>query len=209
MEAGTNAGIGAIRARVSECEVAAEISAALIRNGSDVAGPGPMGSGVRAAHLHATYEDRVLERGDTVVLEVDGCVHQYYAQFFRTIKVGHASDDERRLASRLLALQDRAWAEVRDGASVCRADRIIRDGLEAEGIARYTNNTFSTIGFTVMPPGPGLLVVRGSDWAFRAGMTFHSYVKLGAFMFSETILVTPNGYERRTNHPRKLVVTAA
>jgi Xaa-Pro dipeptidase len=209
VEAGTVAGIEAARAGVSEREVAAEISAALIRAGSDVAGPGPMGSGERAEHLHARYENRVLQAGDTMNLEVDGCVTEYYARFFRTLKIGRATADERALADRLLRLQERAWAEVRPGAPVSVPDRMIREGIEAEGIARYTNNTFSSIGLTLYPPQRSALVVRGSDWAFEAGMAFHSYVKVGAFMFSETIAVTDDGHELLTRHPRELIVTPA
>ena len=205
--AGTEAGVAAARAGVTEREVAAAISSALILAGSDVAGPGPMGSGERAEHLHARYEDRVLQRGDTMNLEVDGCVKEYYARFFRTLKIGSATAAERDLAERLLRLQERAWAEVADGAPVAVPDRIIREGIEAEGIARYTNNTFSSIGLTLYPPQRSALVVRGSDWTFEAGMAFHSYVKVGAFMFSETIAVTSTGYERLTKHPREFIVT--
>jgi Xaa-Pro dipeptidase len=53
VEAGMGAGVEAAAAGVSEREVAAAISSALILTGSDVAGPGPMGSGERAEHLHA------------------------------------------------------------------------------------------------------------------------------------------------------------
>src|SRR5207249_2634443 len=125
VEAATAAGIEATRAGVTERDVAAAISSALILNGSDVAGPGPMGSGERARHLHATFEDRVLERGDTLVLEVDGCVHHYYSRFFRTILVGEATIEEDALAAKVIDLQERAWTEVRAGASVVNADRVL------------------------------------------------------------------------------------
>ena len=209
VEAGTYAGVAATRAGASEREVAAAISAALILAGSDVAGPGPMGSGERARHLHATFEDRVLRRGDTVVFEVDGCVRHYYSRFFRTIKVGEASPDEASLARRVFALQDRAWQEVRPGAPVATADRALRSAIEAEIGTRYTNNSFGSIGLTLFPAAPALLAVAASDWRFEAGMTFHSYAKVGPMLLSETILVTEAGYERLTNYPRELIVTPA
>ena len=65
-----------------------------------------------------------------------------------------------------------------------------------------------SIGLT-LGPGASLLAVRGSDWPVLAGMTFHSYVKVGAMMFSETILITQRGGERLTRFPRELVVTPA
>jgi Xaa-Pro dipeptidase len=208
VEAGMRAGIAAIRAGTTEREVAAEISGALIRGGSDVAGPGPMGSGERAEHLHAQYEDRVLERGDSVVLEVDGCVHAYYSRFFRTIKVGAVSPKERALAVRLVKLQDQAYAEVRAGAPVHVADRIIRDGILRETGQRYTTNTFGSIGFT-LSPARTLSVVETSDWSFASGMTFHSYLRVGSIFFSETLLVTDTGPELLTTMPRELIVTSS
>jgi Xaa-Pro dipeptidase len=207
VEAGTAAGIAATRAGVTERDVAAAISSALILAGSDVAGPGPMGSGERARHLHATFEDRVLQPGDTVVLEVDGCVHHYYSRFFRTILVGRATPEERALASKVIDLQDRAWAEVRPGAPAATADRILRSGIEALTGRPYTNNSFGSIGLTLFPPAPALLAVAGSDWHFEAGQAFHSYAKVDTMFFSETILVTDDGYERLTCFPRELVVT--
>ena len=190
VEAATAAGIDATRAGVTERDVAAAISSALILSGSDVAGPGPMGSGERARHLHATFEDRVLQRGDTVVLEVDGCVHHYYSRFFRTILVGQATAEERALATKVLDLQDRAWAEVRPGAPVATADRILRSGIETLTGRPYTNNSFGSIGLTLFPPAPALLAVATSDWSFEAGQAFHSYAKVDTMFFSETILVT-------------------
>jgi Xaa-Pro dipeptidase len=207
VEAGTAAGIDAARAGVTERDVAAAISSALILAGSDVAGPGPMGSGERARHLHATFESRVLQRGDTLVLEVDGCVHHYYSRFFRTIKVGEASAEEQALAARVIDLQDRAWSGVRAGARVAAADAVLRSGIETLTGGPYTNNSFGSIGLTLYPPAPALLAVAGSDWRFEAGMTFHSYAKVDWMFMSETILVTDDGYERLTCFPRELVVT--
>ncbi len=206
VEAGMAAGIRAAGVGVNEREVAAETAAALVRAGSDVAGPGPIASGERAANIHGKYEDRVLADGDTLNLEVDGCVRFYFSRFFRTVKIGHATRDEEQLAPRLLRLQERAWAEVADGSPVAVPDRIIREGVLAEGVARYTNNSFYSIGFDLAPTPRTLAVVADSDWTFRAGMTFHSYVKVGAFFFSETIAVTDSGIERLTNYPRELIV---
>jgi Xaa-Pro dipeptidase len=208
-EAGMAAGVAAARAGVSERDLAAAVSSALVMAGSDVAGPGPIASGPRAAHIHASYEDRTLERGDTINIEVDGCVRYYYSRFFRTIKVGTATPEEEALARRMLALQDRAYAEVTDGAHVGVADKIIRDGIHAEGVKHYTNNSLYSIGFALAPAARTLAVVPTSDWRFEAGMAFHSYVKVGAFFFSETIAVTKDGYERLTNYPRELIVTPA
>ena len=67
-EAGMEAGLVAAVAGATEREMAAEICAAMIRAGSDRAGPGVLSSGERALHLHGGYTDRELQHGDTVQL---------------------------------------------------------------------------------------------------------------------------------------------
>ena len=46
-----------------------------------------------------------------------------------------------------------------------------------------------------------------SEWSFEVGMTFHSYLLVKDFGFSETIAVTENGFERLTQYPRQLFVS--
>ena len=38
-------------------------------------------------------------------------------------------------------------------------------------------------------------------------MTFHTYLLVDGFGFSETIAITEVGYEQLTNYPRALIVT--
>jgi Xaa-Pro dipeptidase len=167
VEAGTDAGIAAAHEGATEREVAAAISSALILSGSDVAGPGPMGSGERARHLHATFEDRPLERGDALVLEVDGCVRHYYSSFFRTALIGDATPEQRGFAREVIDLQDRTWDLVKPGAPVAEADRVLRSGIERLTGKPYTNNSFGSIGLTLYPPAPALLAVASSDGGSR------------------------------------------
>ncbi|HEY5719733.1 MAG TPA: aminopeptidase P family protein, partial [Gammaproteobacteria bacterium] len=46
-----------------------------------------------------------------------------------------------------------------------------------------------------------------ATWTFEPGMTFHTYILARGFGMSETILVTPEGCERLTRYPRKLLVS--
>ena len=206
-EAGMTAGVEAAGAGVPEREVAAAVSAAMVRAGSDEPGPGVLSSGERARHLHGGYGDRRLEEGDTLQLEVTPNVRQYHARFMRTIKVGRATDEERDTAAALLAVQDRALAQVRPGVSAAVPDRVYRDGIVATGLTdRYTNKTFYSVGLILRPSGgEPLEATPGSTWTFLPGMTFHTYLMVDGFGFSETIAVTPSGYERLTNYPRRLI----
>ena len=208
-EAGMAAGVEAARAGLPEREVAAAVCAALVRAGSDEPGPGVLASGPRARHLHGGYGDRILEEGDTLQLEVTPNVRQYHARFMRTIKIGRATAEERSRAAALIAIQDRALAEVGPGVPAALPDRIYREGIAATGLTdTYTNKTFYSVGLLLRPSGgEPLEATPGCTWRFRPGMTFHTYVLVDGFGFSETIAVTATGHERLTRYPRRLIVT--
>ena len=210
-ESGMAAAAATARAGITERMLAAAISEALIRAGSDMPGPGVLSSGERAFHLHGSYTDRELAAGQTVQFEVLACVRHYHARFMRTIKVARASAEDFRLAERLIRIQDDAIAAVAPGVRATVPDAIYRDGVLSAGLAeRYTNKTFYGVGLLLPPSGgEGPEASPAADWTFAANMTFHTYVLARDFGFSETILVTGTGCERLTNYPRALIVAGA
>ena len=207
-EAGMAAAADTARAGITERVLAAAISDALVRAGSDTPGPGVLSSGERAFHLHGSYTDRELAAGQTVQFEVLACVRHYHARFMRTIKVSRASAEDFRLAERLIRIQDDAIAAVAPGVHASVPDAIYRNGVLSAGLAeRYTNKTFYGVGLLLPPSGgEGPEAHPAADWAFAANMTFHTYVLARDFGFSETILVTETGCERLTKWPRELIV---
>ena len=210
-ESGMAAAAATARAGITERTLAAAISEALIRAGSDMPGPGVLSSGERAFHLHGSYTDRELAAGRTVQFEVLACVRHYHARFMRTIKVARASVEDFRLAERLIRIQDDAIAAVAPGVHASVPDTIYRYGVLSAGLAeRYTNKTFYGVGLLLPPSGgEGPEASPAADWMFAENMTFHTYVLARDFGFSETILVTGTGCERLTNYPRELIVAGA
>lgn len=209
-EAGMDAARATAAAGVSEREVAASIVAAMIRAGSDHPGPGPLSSGERAFHLHGGFTDRVLRHGDTLQCECTPAVRHYHARFMRTIKIGAATPAEHDKLAAIIAVQDEALAAVRPGVAAAVPDAIYREGILRRGLRKdYTNKTFYSVGL-MMPPvgGEALEAAPGATWTFETGMVFHTYVLADSFGFSETIAITPEGYERLTTYPREMIVTA-
>jgi Xaa-Pro dipeptidase len=208
-EAGMQAAIDSARVGATEREMAAAICDAMIRAGSDLAGPGVMASGERAYHLHGYYTDRVLEHGDIVQIETTPNVRHYHARFMRPIRVAHASDEDFRIVEQLTAIQDAALASIKPGVAATVPDRIYREGVLSAGLRdTYTNKTMYSVGFMLLPiSGENLEASPVADWSFEVGMTLHTYVLAKGFGMSETIAITPGGYERLTNFPRKLFVS--
>ncbi len=208
-EAGMSAAVASARAGNSEREMAAEICAAMIRAGSDLPGPGVLSSGERAFHLHGGYTDRVLAHGDIVQVETTPNVRHYHARFMRPIRVGAASAADLGIVSNLIAIQDKALAEVAPGVLAAVPDRIYREGVLGAGLGEtYTNKTFYSVGLMLQPVGgEPLEAAPGCTWTFEPGMVFHTYVLARGFGMSETILVTETGHERLTTFPRQLFVS--
>jgi Xaa-Pro dipeptidase len=208
-EAGMQAAIDSAKVGASEREMAAAICDAMIRAGSDLPGPGVMASGERAYHLHGYYTDRILEPGDMVQIETTPNVRHYHARFMRPIRVAHASDEDYHIVEQLIAIQDAALASIRPGVAATVPDAIYRDGVLSAGLREsYTNKTMYSVGFMLLPiSGENLEASPVADWSFEVGMTLHTYVLAQGFGMSETIAITPDGYERLTNFPRQLFVS--
>lgn len=208
-EAGMQAAIASAKVGASEREMAAAICDAMIRAGSDLPGPGVMASGERAYHLHGYYTDRVLAPGDMVQIETTPNVRHYHARFMRPIRVAHASDEDYRIVEQLIAIQDAALASIRPGVAATVPDAIYREGVLSAGLREsYTNKTMYSVGFMLLPiSGENLEASPVADWSFAVGMTLHTYVLAQGFGMSETIAITPDGYERLTNFPRQLFVS--
>lgn len=207
-ETGMTAAIRAAMPGATERDVAAAVTSAMILAGNDGVDPGPIASGERALHVHGGHTDRTLQPGDTLHVECCPHVRRYHARFMRSIKVKDASLEERTLASRLIAIQDRALDAVRPGVPARIPDEIYRSGiLETGAVSRYTNKTFYSVGLMLYPVGESLEAGPGSNWVFESGMTFHTYLIVKGLCVSETILVTPQGHERLTTYSRELLVS--
>ncbi|MDB4219665.1 Xaa-Pro peptidase family protein [Emcibacteraceae bacterium] len=208
-EAGMTAGIEAAVAGNNEREVCGAVCSAMVIAGSDHPGPGVLSSGERAYHLHGGATDRILKAGDTLQLEPTPHVRHYNARFMRTIKVGEATDEEYKIAETLINTQDKALETVAPGVKATVPDHLYREGILGSGLTdTYTNKTFYSIGIMMDPTDADPLeATASSEWSFEVGMTFHSYLLVKDFGFSETIAVTEDGFERLTQYPRKLFVS--
>ena len=207
-EVGMKSAVDSAIPGITERELAARICAAMVRDGSDLPGPGVLSSGERAFHLHGSYSDRVIQEGDNVQIETMPNVRHYHARFMRPIKAGRAYDEDHEIVGRLIDIQDRALSEVGPGVPASVPDGVYRKGLISSGLAeQYTNKTFYSIGLLLHPSGgEPLEAAPGAVWRFEPGMTFHTYLLARGFGMSESIVITEGGYERLTNFPRQLFI---
>jgi Xaa-Pro aminopeptidase len=93
-----------------------------------------VGAGPGGAQPHASTSDRVIERGQTVVVDAAAKLGDYCSDCTRTFSTGDLPDELARSYDVCLRAQLAALEAVRPGASGREVDAIARDLIAAEGL---------------------------------------------------------------------------
>jgi Xaa-Pro aminopeptidase len=163
--------------------------------------------GRNAAIPHALANNLTFRTGDVLVTGAGAPVWGYNSELERTMIVGPASEDQRRMFDHMLALQDTAFGALRPGERCADVDRAVRAYYEAHGLMPFwKHHTGHAIGLRYHE-GPFLDI--GDPTELQPGMVFTIepglYApELGGFRHSDTVLITANGIEILTYYPRDL-----
>jgi Xaa-Pro aminopeptidase len=198
----------------TEAEVGADISAAIIEEGHTEASFVIVGSGPNGASPHHALSDRVIERGDVVVIDIGGPIPEgYNSDCTRTYAVGEpAQPDVRETYAVLQAAQRAAVEAVRPGATAESIDAAAREPITAAGFGEFfVHRTGHGIGLDVHEEP---YVVGGNALPLEPGMAFS--VEPGIYQpgrwgarIEDIVVVTEDGVESVNNRPHELVVLPA
>ncbi len=137
-DVGARVGMEWVRAGVREYEVAAEIEYAMRRRGSEGAAfETVVASGPRSAHPHGVASDRVIARGDAVVLDLGAVYRGYRCDITRTVFVGAPSPQQAAVFQAVMGAHDAALQGMRDGVEARGVDQQARQVLAAQGWDAY------------------------------------------------------------------------
>ncbi|HEV3094167.1 MAG TPA: Xaa-Pro peptidase family protein [Solirubrobacteraceae bacterium] len=206
-DTGVLAGIEAVRAGASDCDVLAAIQAALAASGGEFPAY-PTLVDARGT-LHGTPIGKLLQDGDVVYLEVSGVVRRYHCNISRTVVVGEPSARVRELYEIVEDALHRATDALRPGTSV--ADIV---DLVAECHRGYEQNTWGRFGFSMEIAYPpiwigALSLMRGDRHTIEPGMVITmepglSYSDGATMMLGNNVLVTEDGPEVLNEVPVEL-----
>ncbi|MFH8739393.1 M24 family metallopeptidase [Streptomyces sp. NPDC017964] len=219
----------------SEFEVAAAAyHEHMVAGGEYPALPHFVKSGERLTLQHATASERILQAGDLLHMELLGVKRRYHAGLTRTVHIGQASTAVRQTAAVIFDIQDQMLADLKPGAAISeitkrsrarinavRGDDLgdiriaLHDGDPNEfqlSIASYPG-TNRRLGYSMgigFPPTAGeahMADFREScPLTLESGMVFHmTSIVSPEMVFSETALITDDGWERLTQAPRELI----
>jgi Xaa-Pro dipeptidase len=201
---GVRGGIAAVKAGVGEGEVAAAIYGALLRAGSEYAGPVYVMSGEQSALAHASWSPRKLRQGDVVYIEVAGCVRRYHAAIRRTVTLGAAKPEVAKVHAACVEAQKRMLPLLRPGVLSEEINRAHDEALAAAGLSGYIRmRTAYSIGVSY-PPGWGewhIMDVRPGDRRpIQSRLSLHLgsqiiFRKQFGVGLSDTVIVREDGPE--------------
>ena len=111
-----------------ETEVAADLARLLRQFGHEQVDFTVVGSGPNGANPHHEAGERVIQPGDTVVLDFGGLRYGYGSDTTRTVVVGEPSAEVQKVHDIVRAAQQAGFEAVRPGVPCQQIDRVARDG---------------------------------------------------------------------------------
>lgn len=192
-----------------ETDVAADVAALLRQFGHSQVDFTIVASGPNGANPHHEAGDRVIERGDMVVLDFGGLKHGYGSDTSRTVHVGEPDDEERTVHDIVREAQEAGFRAVRPGAACQDVDRAARAVITEAGYGEYfIHRTGHGIGVTTHEPP---YMIEGEELPLVPGMCFS--VEPGIYLpgrfgvrIEDIVTVTEDGGRRLNTTSRELVI---
>ncbi|MGW0913657.1 aminopeptidase P family protein [Streptomyces sp. NPDC002784] len=192
-----------------ETEVAADLARLLREHGHETVDFTIVASGPNGANPHHEPGDRVIERGDMVVLDFGGLLGGYGSDTSRTVHVGEPTDEERRIHDLVRAAQEAGFRAVRPGVACQEVDRAARAVITDAGYGAYfIHRTGHGIGVTTHEPP---YMIEGEDRPLVPGMCFS--VEPGVYLpgrfgvrIEDIVTVTEDGGRRLNDTTREMVI---
>ena len=199
-----------VRIGQTELDVAAALEGALRRRGSEWHPfPTIVASGPRSALPHARTSDRVLGRGEWLLLDFGAQVDGYCADLTRTLVVGARADERQRTVHELVrSAQQRALEHLRPGMTGKEGDALAREVIAARGFGEAFGHSLGHgLGLEVHE-APRLAPTADSPLPMHAVVTVEPGVYLpgwGGVRLEDDVYLGPDGPRRLSDGRTELV----
>lgn len=195
----------------TERQAAALIADAMIEEGHATADFVIVGSGPNGASPHHSVSDRVIERGDSVVIDIGGSTGDgYCSDSTRTYVVGGEPSPDVRAYYEVLHEAQRAQCDfAKPGVTAEAVDRVGRRVIEDGGYGpNFVHRTGHGIGLETHEEP---YIVEGNPLVLEPGMAFS--IEPGIYLpgrhgarIEDIVVTTDDGLERLNQTPRHLTV---
>lgn len=207
-ESALSATLPLIKPGISEREVAAELVFQLLRAGSDPELPFMpiVSGGPNSANPHAVPTERLIQRGDLLVIDFGAAYQGYASDITRTFAIGETEPELEQIYAAVLAANAAGRAAGRPGLRAGQIDDAARGVIAAAGYADYfTHRTGHGLG---MEGHEAPYLFAANEQVLEPGMlyTVEPGIYLpdrGGVRIEDDVVVTPGGSESLTIYPRE------
>ena len=198
-----------IKPGVTELEIAAELEYIMKKNGAEgISFETIVASGVNSSMPHACVSSKKIEKGDFVTMDF-GCIFDgYCSDMTRTIVVGKASEEQRKIYDTVLKAQLAVLDVVKGGMKGSEVDKIARDMIEDEGYKNcFGHGLGHSVGLEIhenprFSPSENSIILPGTIETVEPGI----YIKdFGGVRIEDMIMLTEDGYQNFTNSEKRLI----
>ena len=199
-----------IKPGAKERDVALEIELFMRREGAErLAFDIIVVSGKRSSMPHGRATDKLIEKGDFVTIDYGAVVSGYCSDATRTVVVGRASEEQRRIYDLVLKAQMAALEAIGPGKDCAVIDGVARRIVEEAGHAQHFGHTLGHgVGVAVheMPSlserAAGILLVPGNVVSVEPGVYIPGW---GGVRIEDLVAITGEGYRNMTSVPKQLI----
>lgn len=167
-----------------------------------------IGSGANSALPHYTAGDKVLNAGDSIVIDFGGVYQGYCSDMTRTIMLGKASSEYKEVYETVREAQRRAVDAVKPGVKASEIDAAARDYITGKGFGEYfIHRTGHGIGMEVheepyISDVSNTVLQPGMVFSIEPGIYFTG--KFGV-RIEDLVMVTENGVEVLNKFTKELI----
>lgn len=195
---------------MTEKEVEAELIATLYRNGADgLAFPPIVVSGPNSSMPHGVAGHRKIQAGDFLTMDFGAKYQGYCADMTRTVAIGYATEEMRKVYDTVLQAQLAGIAATRAGVCGCEVDAAARKVIADAGYGAYFGHGYGHgLGIQVHEtpncnPGGKTPLPVGAVCSAEPGIYLPG--KFGV-RIEDVVVVTENGCRDITKSPKELII---
>ena len=199
-----------IIAGMTEKELAAELIYCLLKNGGEGLSFEPIVvSGPNTSLPHGVPGERRLRDGDFITMDFGVIYQGYCSDMTRTVALGYATEEMRRVYDTVLKAQLAGIAATRAGVKGKEIDAAARQVIEEAGYGPYFGHSYGhSIGMECheMPPcSPSGEVVMEENMVSSAEPGIYLPGKFGV-RIEDVVIFKADGCENITHSPKNLII---
>lgn len=199
-----------IKVGMTEKQLQAELVYCLLKNGADNVSFDPIViTGAKTSMPHGVPGDEVIKEGDFITMDFGALYGHYCADMTRTVAVGYATEEMKKVYETVLAAQTAGLAATKAGVPGKEIDAAARKVIEDAGYGKYFGHGYGhSLGMEVHEPpncNPSGETLMQVNMVSSAEPGIYLPGKFGV-RIEDVVIFKDNGYENITHSPKNLII---